>query len=159
MGTTSLAYAWPPTGSFPTRDDNLFTQQVAFTKDVLVHTGDQIAALVWIQGEQDATATVQPSATDYGANLTTFVADERAALGLSDDVPFIYGRLNAKYPRAVGRDLVRRGQDANQTSTQIIVDQDPYPLRSGNVHYTTEGVLDLGHAYGRAILAATDAMR
>lgn len=156
IGSSSLAGSWNPTGLYsPTYNGvNLFDQQVAYIRQALADTHATLGALVWIQGESDAAgATVPVAAQQYGVRLAEFFAAERWALG-APDAPIVYGRLNAKYPGA-GTPDVRAGEEANQTSNQIMVDQDPYPLQADSTHYTTEGVVDLGRVYAAAVLHAT----
>lgn len=151
MGSTSLRYSWNPTGAWPSSTNNLFTQQISFVKQQIASYGWTIAALVWIQGEEDASVTTV--AQQYGTLLPSFITTERAQLGLASDIPFVYGRLNILNPYTDGAAAVRAAQEATQGAHEIMVDQDPYPMLSSHIHYTSDGYVQLGHAYATAILA------
>lgn len=96
-GGTSLAVNWKPgTGA----DYTGFRNAVTNALTLLSNAGDtySLAGMLWLQGESDTGA----NATNYQANLTSFIADMRSNYGA--DLPFIIGgtgRQYADYPTVV----------------------------------------------------------
>jgi hypothetical protein len=153
IGSTTLGGSWPTTGSYDPVGSpvNLYTAANAFGQKVAQQAGATLAAIVWIQGESDAVGAAEsPYAVTYGVRLAEQIGAERFTWR-DRGVPFIYGRLNVNAAGAGVAD-VRAGQEANQGPLEIMVDQDPYPLRSDMAHYTTESVVDLGRVYADAVL-------
>jgi Carbohydrate esterase, sialic acid-specific acetylesterase len=151
FGSTALAGEWWPQGVWPTGQPNLFSQEITFVQQALVATDSDLGALIWIQGESDAVTVALGDR--YQIELAEFVGAERLMLPADPTIPFIYGRLNINNPQP-GAAAVRAGQDANQNRYAIMVDQDPFPLRSDLTHYTTPAVLDLGTLYATTVLGA-----
>lgn len=154
FGSTALGGEWNPLGPYPTGQPNLFTQGISFVKAAMVATDSDLGALIWIQGESDAPTV--PVGQLYGIRLAEFIGAERFELGLPE-VLFVYGRLNITNtsPGAAG---VRSGQEANQAPLAIMVDQDPFPLQRDMLHYSTQGLVDLGRTYAEAILQTRKGM-
>lgn len=146
--STALAGEWNPTGSYPTGMPNLFAQHVTFVKQAEIDTGSEIAAVIWEQGESDAGSVIVGSS--YGIRLAEFIGAERYSLPV---VPFIYGRLNAAMVGA-GVQAVRVGQEANQTSSAIMVDQDSFALGGDHTHYTSASLVAMGPLFAKAVLSS-----
>jgi len=123
-----------------------------------------IEGMIWIQGERDArvgstnfsgTATTVPS-TVYEQRLTQLIADVRTAYGTN--ISFVAARLstNAKdlsLPPPIGYqdgfESVRQGtEDAvNADPNADFVDTDDLTFWKDDLHYDTDGVLELGSRF------------
>lgn len=165
---TSLAEEWDPTGTWcpagpcvgsdGAPNPTMYQAYVAWQAAFLAQTGAQLAAVIWIQGEQDATTI--PLATAYGGELTTFIADVRRDSGVA--VPFLYGELPLADGSAMdgsaltepGVAEVRAGEVADQDVAQgiIMVSQDGYAMTG--VHFVGSSLIALGSAYATALLDA-----
>jgi hypothetical protein len=156
IGSTSLVGSWPPVSAYrpiPTVPLDLYEDEVAFTQDAIDAEQATVAAFVWIQGEEDAAGRyISQGAINYGANLAKFIAAQRVSMN-APAAPFFVGRLNVHLVGAGVAD-VRAGEEANASSSVVVVDQDPYPLGIDGVHYSTAGIVELGRAYAQAILAS-----
>lgn len=153
-GSTWLAYDWLPTSSWPSRTNNLFAQAVAFTQQQLTASGAKLAAIVWVQGENDAEGSATAAA--YQDNLATFLGALRSALG---SVPLVIGRLNSAMTNGSAQVFVSEVQAAQaaiaaKMPNVILVDQDAYALRYDHIHYTDDGYFSLGSDYAAAIVGA-----
>lgn len=110
----------------------------------------RIKAMFWMQGEQDATNTTYANA--YEANLTQFIADVRADLGLPN-LPFVFGRIHNSLPSGsfptAAKNAVRLAQDnvAANVANTYKVNTDSFALKGDNVHFEGPGILSLETAY------------
>jgi len=150
VASTSLASYWLPSDSYPSsQPTDLYTQFVSHVQATLAATGGTLAAIEWVQGENDARDTTDAKA--YLANLNAFTTALHESLG--NDFAFVYGRLNAA---AAGVDVadVRAAQEAfaqgDPGAAVAMVDQDPYPLNADHLHYPASSLIPLGQAYAAA---------
>jgi hypothetical protein len=112
----------------------------------------QIAGLLWMQGETDATM-VSP-AKAYQQNLTQFIGSLRSDLGISR-LPVVAGLIakDAKWPYA---DIVRAA--TTEISTQLgrvdVVETDDLPMFPTDLaHLDSDSNLKLGRRFADAIAA------
>lgn len=150
MSSTSLYANWKPTGTWPSlAPPNIYTQAVMDIADVATETNADVVAVIWIQAENDAGGSGTSAA--YGIGLTDLVNALRIQFA---NVPFFYGRLNVNFPWAYTA-TVRSKQEAYATTgTNVyMLNQDSYALYPDNAHYTSDGLVELGVAYGNLILA------
>ncbi len=124
------------------------------SRDTLIPAG-----IVWMQGESDAAYT-EPIARRYRSHLTRLMNLIRAALRV-DDLPVVIGRISDS-----GRDeeendgkvwnyghIVRAAQEAfvrADTSAALVTTTDNYDY-SDKWHYDTEGYIDLGAQFAKAM--------
>jgi hypothetical protein len=102
-----------------------------------------IKAIIWMQGEEDATNATHAAA--YEANLTALIGDIRTFLVLPN-LPFIIGRINgASDASEVYRADVRAAQAAvdSAVANTYLIDTDSYPLQD-TVHYNYNGQQTFG---------------
>jgi len=160
-GSTALDGPWAPGGNWPAAGSgNLFNQSVSFTKSTLATSGASLAAVVWVQGEDDTLSTY--AAQHYEANLEAFIAATRSAYGLPN-LPFFVARVNIAFCSVTGYGsafpadcMLVRTAEANAvaaTPNTYLIDQDGYPLLPNQGHYTDDAYLALGSAYAAAVLA------
>ena len=115
------------------------------------------AGIVWMQGETDGTH--EEAAKDYGDNLAELAELFRAALR-KDDLPFVFGRISdSKANDPSGKrvwpfgDEVRGGQHdvaERDPHAEIVTTTDNYEY-SDPYHYDTEGYIDLGIEFAKAM--------
>lgn len=145
--------AWQP-GVFyePTRshpwDDAMARASVAMASGTL-------QAILWHQGESDATPDLAPA---YEAKLHDLIARFRTALG-APDVPFIVGGLG-RYPDVPWDDARRMVDAAHRTLPDKVrrtafVSSDGLVHGGDKVHFDTASLRELGRRYAAACEALT----
>lgn len=109
------------------------------------------AGVLWMQGESDATGTLQV-AKDYGENLTELMTAIRDAFD-APDMPIVIGRItdwevwtHGEVVRAQQADFAARDPKA-----ALVTSTDTYG-NSDKWHYDTAGYLDLGVKFADAIV-------
>lgn len=146
---TALEKYW-----LPGRPRMLFENMVAKIQDELALREEdwEFAAFVWVQGEDDAVRA--DFAPNYGANMATFAAAVRAALG-APDLPIVDSQLS---PAAVMEftALVREGKASFHAAdpASTLVETADLELRDG-VHYSTPARNVLGQRLAEAYLRLT----
>jgi hypothetical protein len=132
-----------------------FTDQVAVALQAMRNAGQEphIKAMLWLQGEDDATNTTYANA--YQSNLTAFIAAVRSNLSVPD-LPFVIARIQSHQPRAPGLSTVRAAQ-VNVAATVPHVswfNTDDLPLQGDATHFTSAGQITLGQRFAGAYLTA-----
>lgn len=136
---------YEPTKSHPW-DDAIARARAAMTSGTL-------KAILWHQGESDATPDLAPG---YEAKLHDLITRFRAALD-APDVPFIVGQLG-QYPD-VPWDAPRRLVDAahralpGKVRRTAFVSSDGLVHGADKVHFDTSSLHDLGRRYAEAYLS------
>lgn len=147
--STSLNTNWAVNGTYPTAQPNLCTQFIAYIKAAERATGSRLAAIIWIQGENDAGNLT--TANNYDDNLLAFVDAVRAG---TSTVPFIYGRLHISAAYSNVTELRASQSNANGARANLIMmSQDTVALSGDSVHYDANGLIALGHIYANQVLA------
>lgn len=123
-------------------------------QDALVNAGfvPRVRAILWMQGEQDATNLTY--ANNYQANLAalfTAMRDEWA----DDLTSIIVGRLSSNQTGLTYRATVRTAQTLATMGdlNSFLIDTDSYPLRVDNLHFTGAGQIMMGADMYAATLA------
>lgn len=122
----------------------------------------RLAGVVWMQGEADAKEEV--SATQYARSLKLLKTRIEQDLD-SPPVPFVFGQVLPHHPalaRFTHRTECRQSMaNADQDSGHadaipgcIMVPTENMPLLDDTVHYTTDGLIKLGWAFGKAMVQA-----
>lgn len=112
------------------------------------------AGIAWMQGESDATATVE-IANKYEANLARLMNLIRAALR-TDDLPVVIGRISYSRktpPTWKHGEIVRAAQAAyakNDSNAAIVTATDSYGY-SDFAHYDSKGYIALGKEFADAL--------
>lgn len=128
-----------------------FTEQYAAANGI----GLNLRAALWMQGEQDATATTYAASSaayqGYLQNIYNEIVLQTAMPGL----PMIVARIRDQDPsmNATAKANVRSGQAAFVTANSgcVLIDTDSFPLQADNVHYTGAGMKSLGTAFYNAV--------
>ncbi len=163
-GATSLASAWDPDGfgnwnsgnSAGVHQDSFGVQYYHFRNVVTAALADldannvdyEISAMLWMQGESDAVNASRDVA--YQANLESFIADIRSNYG--QDLPFIIGRINPIWGGESSATRAAQQSVAESTAGVEWFDTDNFPTHGNNtnVHYNTEGQIQLGQAFAES---------
>lgn len=170
-GGTSLYADWRAGGASAEQDglhyrvfkqvvrDGLATLRVRYPETRL-----RLRALVWVQGESDAAAGIEPAAA-YGRNLHTWIEDFRATVQ-APELPILITRLSAnqlklaspgspEYPAFL---LVRAGQDNlsahSPNVTTLDTDAPAFSFLPDQLHFDAVGQLALGALVAKSILEA-----
>jgi len=143
-GSTSLAEDWSP--------DNPKSRYHRLLKRVNAARENrkfEIVGMLWMQGERDSKYPKMAKA--YGVNLATFIDRARKDFK-SPDMLFIAGRVNP--PKAMFKfvDTVRKAQEECKLPRYAFIDCDPLKKGPDNVHYTTEGYVEMGYRFADGVL-------
>lgn len=135
----------PGTGTHP-YDDALARARVA-------QRDGRMRAILWHQGESDATPTLSPL---YADRLRTLIARFRSDLG-EPGLPFIIGQLG-QFPRSAwsaSKVRVDSAQHAVAASTPNVafVTSDGLQHRGDSLHFESASARELGRRYAAAYLA------
>ena len=121
-------------------------------EDVLVPSG-----ILWMQGESDADKTEQ-IANHYYDNLKRLMSLIRAAFR-NNDLPIVIGKISDSGDNELGKiwrfgELVQYGQEKfalTEPNVRIVRSTSKY-LYSDKYHYKSEGYIDLGKEFAKAIV-------
>lgn len=121
-------------------------------EDVLVPSG-----ILWMQGESDADKTEQ-IANNYYDNLKRLMSLIRAAFR-NNDLPIVIGKISDSGDNELGKiwrfgELVQYGQEKfalTEPNVRIVRSTSKY-LYSDKYHYKSEGYIDLGKEFAKAIV-------
>ncbi len=111
----------------------------------------EFAGMLWLQGERDIKEE-GPSAEQYDDNLKLMI-DKVRTITETPDLPFIAGRVN---PPVEGErfDLVRKAiETGGGVEHYDWIDLDAVPKNADNLHYSTEGQMQIGKAFAEKMLA------
>ena len=150
-GSSSLAEDWSPENP-----KSLYAKLVAKVNAAKKSRKIEIVGMLWMQGERDSNYPKMANA--YGVNLAKFI--ERARRDFeSPDMFFIAGRVNP--PKAKFRfvDTVRKAQAKCRASRYAFIDCDPLKKGPDNVHYTTEGYVEMGYRFADGMLKLMKTMK
>jgi hypothetical protein len=119
----------------------------------------KVAGMMWAQGAADA--RLQTKANAYEDNLTAFIAQVRSDFA-APDMPFIIARTHDEpfddFPymatvRAAQVNVAETDENADW------IDTDTLGLRDDNMHFDTNGTIDLGHAFAETYLQLAERFR
>ena len=110
----------------------------------------EFAGMCWMQGESDA-CNIFP-AKEYEENLTAFINDVRKELN-APTMPFVIAMIDDS-DAWIENAIVRQAQIdvANKVDNVYIFDTKDYD--TDGMHYKTQGILDMGYDFAKAIISA-----
>jgi len=144
QGGTSLAERWNPQDS-----SSLYAELKAKVDAARASRPIRVVGMFWMQGEKDS--KTQAYAEAYQKNLEQFIQQARADFG-SPDMVFIAGRVNppvSKYPYVK---TVRAAQERCASKNYYFVDCDGLPKLKDHVHYNTDGLVEMGRRFAKAMI-------
>lgn len=118
-----------------------------------VTNGKQVefAAMAWMQGERDS--KIPEIGKVYQTNLSNFIAKIREDLN-TPNLPFIIGKVNPPQDRYPAMMDVREAQTSLSTTNPnvYLIETDDIEKWTDDLHYSTDGSLELGNRFGRKIV-------
>ncbi|MBD3265290.1 sialate O-acetylesterase [bacterium] len=107
--------------------------------------------ILWMQGERDA--KFPAAAAEYAENFRALVQSLREDLD-APKLPFLYGIVNPPAANYPGLADVRKAQQAFEKTVPMakMIDTDDLAKRSDNLHYNTEGQMEMGRRFANAYL-------
>jgi hypothetical protein len=121
----------------------------------------EIVGMIWMQGGRDT--MFEKAAKAYEENFKNFIARIRADTGVAA-LPFIFGRTS--YPGPDGGlgghphlALVQAAQEAvaDEDKNTVMIRTKGLPTKGDNIHFNTEGQLELGRRLAKAYLKMLEA--
>lgn len=108
----------------------------------------EIAGMLWLQGESDATS---PKRTDYEKNLTQFIAHMRDTFK-TPGMPFIIARVKEYYGGKAGAKFVRDAQMkiGEMDKNAACFDTDDCEMHNVG-HYNSAGLITIGTRFAEAL--------
>lgn len=155
-GTSLLAWAprWDSARAEVTGNASagpLYERLIETLRELDPERGAEVAAVLWMQGERDATSPEAGRA--YFENLVELVQSLRRDLAVPE-LPFLLGLVNPPPERYPARKAVRDAQ--RRAAAEIpgvhLLETDDLTKWSDALHYDTEGVLELGRRFAEAVL-------
>jgi len=154
VGGTDLANDWNKSnsGDFPLYKIMMEQLDTAFVRLNEAGIDFKIAGFFWMQGESDAADTYRANA--YENNLRLFIQNIRTDLN-SPELPFIIGRIGNKMGAPlIHYEIVRTAQVHVAETDPFVewIDTDDFSMVSDNLHYDSQGLIDLGERIAAAYL-------
>lgn len=117
------------------------------TKD----SDSEFLALLWMQGERDA--RIPEAGKEYYKNFTSLIHHMRHETA-TEDLPVIFGLVNpdpSKYPALDEVQAAQRRVEKELKNT-LLIDTFDLEKNPDNLHYSTNGQLELGEKFGEEIM-------
>jgi hypothetical protein len=152
---SNLGYEWNPESTTGVQIFKAFMDKLHIAEQKLRDRGDDFEwyAFTWMQGEGDAIYSNYAAA--YYTNLGRFFQTIRDTLNQSD-LPVVFGLIADELPLGTYpyRDTVRKAQIrfANDNPDVTMINTAAYPMDTDNVHFNSEGVMQLGNDMAAAIV-------
>ena len=155
---SNLAYDWGLSGDQGSQIFDKMVVKMRLAETAMIDSGLDFewTAFTWMQGESDAARS--DYATDYYRNLGYLMKLVRDTLHV-ENLPFVVGaiadelRLDSyPYREKVMEAQVRR---TNADDHALLVNTADYSMDTDNVHFNSQGVMDLGVGFAEAILELT----
>lgn len=111
----------------------------------------EIAALLWMQGERDA--RIPEAGVDYYPHFKNFIERIRQDAD-HPGLPIIFGLVNPDPARYAAVDTVQAAQRriAREMDYVWMIDTSDLAKWDDEVHYNSDGQLELGHRFGKVIV-------
>ncbi len=126
---------------------SIYPEFIEAVKTALIDKKDAvIAGMIWMQGESD---TSDEDAAQYAAHFSNLVTGVRQELNVPE-MKFVCGRINSPVKGKAtqnGIDTVRKVQTDCSLPNTAWVDCDDLPKNGDNIHYSEEGLLELGRRF------------
>lgn len=141
---TNLANDWSPQVA-----GSLYFKALDAVRTAKTTRPIKVVGVLWMQGESDAQN--EAMATNYGANLISFIQSLRRDLG-DQSIPVAVGRINPPvdqgFPYAAA---VRAGQQNAALPGYTWFDCDDLELGTDALHFTSAGQIALGNRFADAM--------
>lgn len=156
-GSTALAADPHAADWSPSSRAELFDRTAALAASARARTGLPVSAVVWMQGEEDATDARRAAA--YGDNLAGLFRAMRTRWG-DGRTRIVVGRIGAaaNLPYA-GQVRAAQATAAAADPNAALVDTDALPVQPDRLHLNGAGQAALGAAFYRAVFSPSGAGR
>lgn len=144
-GGTNLANHWHPARK--PRQSRFYRQLLDKVSNASALRDIQILGMCWMQGESDAAEVEYAEA--YSNNLEMLVRELRLEFNNSEMV-FVCGRINSPLERFPVTNTVRKAQSQLDMPGYMMVDLDDLTMVSDNLHFDTEGIMEMGRRFALA---------
>lgn len=159
-GTSALAWSpeWTEAGAKITQNERsgpLYRRLMELVKTLTDSRDTEIVAMLWAQGGRDG--RYEAAAKDYQQNLTKIIAAVRRDLG-NENLPFLLAQTvdapPARFPH-IGKVRADQQRVAEELPHTRLISSDGLAKHRDNVHFNTEGQLELGQRFAKAVLEMT----
>lgn len=133
------------------RFGNMYSRLHMIIDSATVGKKVEFAAMAWMQGERDS--KIPKMGEVYQKNLSNFINKIRQDLN-APNLPFIIGKVNPPQDRYPAMMNVREAQTtlSNTDPNVYLIDIDDVEKWTDDLHYSTDGSLELGKRFGRKIV-------
>lgn len=128
----------------------LYDSLIEYTHQITSSKRVRPIAMVWMQGETDARFPV--AGKDYYTGFRKLIDKIRMDTD-QQDLPVIYGRINPVTERYPGAELVRKAQEKTEKDVAYtyMVPTEGLDKKQDELHYSSEGLIELGHRFGKVL--------
>ena len=129
---------------------NMYDKLLTLTDSLTNGYNVKIKALLWMQGERDA--RIPEAGENYYQNFELLISSIRKDLG-NQNLPVIFGKVNPPEDGYPALDAVVNAQIriSKVIPNTYIIDTDDLEKWKDNLHYSSNGQLDLGIKFGKKI--------
>lgn len=130
---------------------NMYNKLLSITDSLTKGYNVKLKALLWMQGERDA--RIPEAGIDYYKNFELLINSIRKDLK-NPEMPVIYGKINPPKERYPVLDTVVNAQKriSEELTNTYIVETDNIEKWEDNLHYSSNGQIDLGTRFGKIII-------
>jgi lysophospholipase L1-like esterase len=130
---------------------NLFAQFFQQIDSLQQVSAVEPAALLWMQGERDA--RIPEAGKDYYEHFKQFIHAFRKKIG-NPQLPILIGKVNPPENRYPALEMVRAAQLrlSKELENVFLIETDDLSKLNDNLHYDTQGQLELGKRYGNVLI-------
>ncbi|MUU77208.1 sialate O-acetylesterase [Winogradskyella endarachnes] len=128
----------------------IYLNFLKMSKSITDNYKTQNLAFIWMQGEADA--CYKNTSKSYETYLKSLIDRVRKDFN-NDNLPFIFGKVNTEHKIFKFVPEIQQAQlhiNSLITNTYLI-DTDNLEKLNDNIHYSTQGQLDLGKAFGTTV--------
>ncbi|WP_223129385.1 sialate O-acetylesterase [Sinomicrobium weinanense] len=128
----------------------LYDSLIYHTRKTIKGKKVEPVALVWMQGETDARFTA--AGKDYYTGFQKLISNIRKDMG-QQDLPVLYGRINPVTERYPGAELVQKAQEKieQDVAYTYMISTDGLDKKHDELHYSSQGQIELGHRFGKVL--------
>lgn len=129
---------------------NMYNRLLTLTDSLTKEYNITFKALLWMQGERDA--RIPEAGVDYYENFKLLINSIRNDLE-SPNMPVIFGKINPPEDRYPALDTVVNAQIriSEELANTYIIDTDNLEKWNDNLHYSSDGQIELGVKFGEKI--------
>lgn len=138
---------------------NLYNHLMTRVDSITENYDAEFLALLWMQGGRDA--RFPQAAREYEANFRNFIRAIRDSTS-TENLPVIFGLINTPVDRYPETPTVRSAQKtiaAQMENVYMIDDNTLLEKWEDNVHYSTQGQIDLGKKFAAQLLEIIEARK